>query len=637
MDETDLFFNLRLGEIVLGSRHVPTENLLSFTYPQAIDINLAWLFQILLALVHRAFGIPGTVALKTAFVVGTWLLLYRVALRRRAHPIFAALLLALSAWAAEPRFVERPHLVTFLCLGTLLLAIERAEDGRGRGLWAFVPLGLVWANANSCFFLAPSLLTLYALGAWMDGQRAWARRALWVALAIAPLVLATPSGVHALTYIANHFRMPTLRPLQEYRHAEWPLDGPYFFLLGGLLLAASLPVFVRRLPVLVPFRVLMPCLLMGMLGGLRIRFVAEFSMLAGPALAVAATRLVPWLRGRWASALAAVALLGLTLTPRIVAAASGGRVFDLGMEAELVPLDAIDFVEKNGLRERMYNDLEVGSYLTWRGWPQHPVFQDPRINGYPDSFHAILRRADLSRHEFQALLDGFGVTSALVTYPTVNPRGALFDPALWALVYRASDGLVFVRRDTRSTLPEIPLTFSYSAVEGLAVVPLAQRPAESEASPCDWQRGLGDHHRTAVRLADALRAYEGASTASGAASCRDDARDAAGAVALELGDFVRAAELLDGVLTPGGRANHGFALLGLGRSADALADFEAVLATHPRNDEATFGRGLCLVALGRAREAEESFSVLLARSPTHVSVPVAREQRDRLRASLGKR
>jgi hypothetical protein len=637
MDETDLFFNLRLGEIVLGTRSVPTENLLSFTYPQAIDINLAWLFQILLALVHRAFGIPGTVALKTTFVVGTWLLLYRVAVRRRAHPICAALLLALSAWAAEPRFVERPHLVTFVGLAFLLLALERAEGGRGRWLWAMVPAGLVWANANSCFFLAPSLLLLYALGARLDDQTASARRALWVALALAPLVFATPSGVHALTYVANHFRMPTLRPLQEYRHAEWPLDGPYFFLLGGLLFAALLPLVVRRVPALVPLRVLLPCLALAILGGLRIRFVAEFSMLAGPALAVALTRAMPWLRGAWASSLTAVGLLGLTLTPRIVAAASGARVLDLGMETDLVPLAAVDFVEKNRLRERMYNDLEVGSYLTWRGWPQYPVFQDPRINGYPDSFHAVLRRADLSRSEFQALLDRFGVTSALVTYPTVNPRGALFDPALWALVYRAPDGLVFVRRDHDRGLPEIPLTFSYSAADGLAEVPLTQAPAGAKASPCEWQRRLGDYYRTIAQSTAAQRAYEAARGAEGAVSCREQARMAAGAVALGASDFGRAAELLDGVLESAGRTNHGFALLGLGRTADACADFEAVLAADAGNDEATFGHGLCLVALGRTREADDAFSALLARAPNHVSASVAREQRARLRTALGSR
>lgn len=637
MDETDLFFNLRLGEIVLGTRHVPTENLLSFTYPHAIDINLAWLFQILLALVHRAFGIPGTVALKTAFVVGAWLLLYRVAVRRRAHPILAALLLALSAWAAEPRFVERPHLVTFLGLALLLLAIERAEEGRVRWLYALVPAGVVWANANSCFFLAPSLLLLYALGAWLDGHVAWARRALWVALAMAPLVLATPSGVHALSYIANHFRMPLLRPLQEYRHAEWPLDGPYFFLLGGLLLATLLPLVVRRLPTLVPLRVLLPCLVLAVLGGLRIRFVAEFSMLAGPALAVAASRIAPWLRGVWVGGVAAAGLLGLTLAPRIAAAASGARVFDLGMEPELVPFAAIDFVEKNRLRDRMYNDLEVGSYLTWRGWPQYRVFQDPRINGYPDAFHAVLRRADLSRAEFQALLDRFGVTSALVTYPTVNPRGALFDPALWALVYRAADGLVFVRRDMGSSLPELPLGFSYSAAQGLTVVPLAQAPAAAKASPCEWQRRLGEHYRSAGQAQAARLSFEAARMAEGEPLCREEARAAAGAMALEAGEFDRAAELLDGAPAPRAHTNHGFALLGLARPSDALADFEAVLALDARNDEAWFGRGLCLVALGRLQEADDAFSALLARSPDHVSAPAARAQRERLRVSLGTR
>src|SRR4029077_20227506 len=44
MDETDLFFNLRLGEIVLHDHAVPRTNLLSFTSPDARDVTLAWLF-----------------------------------------------------------------------------------------------------------------------------------------------------------------------------------------------------------------------------------------------------------------------------------------------------------------------------------------------------------------------------------------------------------------------------------------------------------------------------------------------------------------------------------------------------------------------------------------------------------------
>jgi hypothetical protein len=638
MDETDLFFNLRLGEIILSTGHVPTENLLSFTYPAVTDINLAWLFQIVLALAHRIAGIPGTVLLKTAFVLGTWAVLFRVAVRRGAHPALAALALALAAWSAEPRFVERPHLVTFLGLALLLLALERAEAGRPRFLWLLVPAGLLWANSNSCFFLAPTILLLYAAGTWLDGVRDWSRRALLVGLALLPLLFATPSGLGCLSYIANHFRMPWLRPLQEYRTARWPLDGPFFFLLAGLALAAAPSVFVRRARPLIPLRVLAPLLALALLGALRIRFVAEFSILAGPALAVAASRPIR-MRGRMLAWSAAAALLALTVLPRAQTAFAGGHWFDIGLEAGLLPETAIAFAEQHGLRGRMYNDLEVGSYLTWHGWPRFRVFQDPRINGYPESFHAILRRTDLSREQWQHLLDGFSVDAALLTYPTVNPRGAWFEPEKWALVYRAADGLVFTRRlPERADLIdqlEIPLSFSYAPTTGLQPVPLRQRPPGATLPECEWQRRLGDFDRSAGDDQAALRAYQEA-LAAGSGTCLDSGwqagvRQDLGAVALRLGEMVQAAAWLDGLLTPQARSNHGFALLGLGRAASALADFDGALVALPANDEACFGRGLALEALGRRAEAAAAFTQLLARSPGHLSAPVAREHLRRLR------
>jgi tetratricopeptide (TPR) repeat protein len=636
MDETDVFFNLRLGEIILGTHRVPTENLLSFTHPHATDVNLAWLFQIVLALAHRAAGIPGTVLLKTAMVLAAWSLLYRVALRRGAHPALAALVLALAAWAAEPRFVERPHLVTFVGLAVLLLALEQAERLQPRLLWLLLPGSLLWANANSCFFLAPALLLLYAAGARLDGLHADARRAGTLALAMTPLMLATPSGWHALSYITNHFRMPSLRPLQEYRHALWPLDGPYFFLLVGLLVCGALG-FRRHVEKVVPWRVLLPCLALALLGALRIRFVAEFAMLAGPALAVGLTRLLPTWSARWPTVAGAAVLVALTAAPRVSAVAEGRRAFDLGLEADLVPFAALGFAEANGLRECMYNDLEVGSYLTWQGWPRYPVFQDPRINGYPESFHAVLRRADLTRTEWQTFLDGFGVRSALVTYPDVNPRGALFDPELWALVYRAGDGLVFARRPLPSSLPELPLSFAYSPTHGLAALPLAEPPASSRDSRCAWKRALGDFHRGAGGKTTALAAYEEAVVSHGESACVTAARAAAGELALDLGDAAKAARLLDGLVDAVSRTNHGFALVGLGQPNQALTDFESVLATPPASAEATFGRGLALLAVGRTEEAAAAFAALLALAPNHVSAPVARKQLERLRSGAATR
>jgi len=591
MDETDLFFNLRLGEIVLHDHAVPRTNLLSFTWPDARDVNLAWLFQIVLALAHRAGGIAGTLLLKTAFVLATMAALFRVALRRGAHPGAAALALALTAWAAEPRFVERPHLVTFLGLALALLALERAEAGRPRALHALVPCGLLWANANSCFFLAPVVLGLYALGARLDRRGADARRAALCALALTPLIFATPSGVHALGYIANHWRMPSLRPLEEYVPARWPDNAPAAFVAAGAALAAALPG--RR------WREILPVALLGLLGARRNRFLAEFALLSGPIVARALTdvarllapRLTAPGRDTWPG-LAAVAATGLlagaAIVPRVAAARAGERVLDLRLDATLVPRDAIAFVNRNDLRDRMYNDMEVGSYLTWEGWPGHRVFQDPRINGYPPEFHARLRRDDIPRAEWDALLDRFGVTTALVTYPDQNPRAAFFDPARWALVYRAADGLVFVKRLQRfaplAAREELPVTFAFDRARGVSALPIDSRPAASPLADCEWLRRLGDFY--VVDRMDPGRAAAAYRRALESPRCLADparlaAKQALGDAALRMHDQATAADAYAGIDLAPAHRNRALALLALGRAREALAEARLALAQAP--------------------------------------------------------
>src|SRR5450759_3139795 len=118
----------------------------------------------------------------------------------------------------------------------------------------------------------------------------------------------------------------------------------------------------------------------------------------------------------------------------------------------------------------MYNDFELGSYLALEGYPRYRVFVDPRLPAYPEEFHALLGRFDLTREEWDTAMSRFGVDSALLTYAGVNRRVAWWDPRHFALVYRQEDARVFVRRLPRwSALiaeREIPATFTFSVEEG---------------------------------------------------------------------------------------------------------------------------------------------------------------------------
>ena len=105
--------------------------------------------------------------------------------------------------------------------------------------------------------------------------------------------------------------------------------------------------------------------------------------------------------------------------------------WDIGLDARELPLAAIAFVDDNGLRERMYNDFEIGSYLLFErgaGYPRHRVFVDPRLPAYPPEFHRLLGRADLTRAEWAAAMDSFGVETALLAYAGINRRVAWWDP-----------------------------------------------------------------------------------------------------------------------------------------------------------------------------------------------------------------
>jgi hypothetical protein len=267
----------------------------------------------------------------------------------------------------------------------------------------------------------------------------------------------------------------------------------------------------------------------------------------------------------------------------------------IGLDTRELPLEAIAFVNANGLRERMYNDFEIGSYLLFEpgeGFPRHRVFVDPRLPAYPAEMHRLLGRGDLTRDEWQAAMDRFGVDSALLAYAGINRRVAWWDPGRWALVFRRSDARVFVRRIPRfSSLiaaHEIPATFAFSVEEGAETLPLEQRPAASPVADCEWSRRLGD---LLVELDGTLderarAAYDRALAApAGCLARADEARLGAwlGAVDLGGGRAASALALLERALAAGNRelstfADRAAALEALGRRADAAAAWADVAA-----------------------------------------------------------
>ena len=186
-------------------------------------------------------------------------------------------------------------------------------------------------------------------------------------------------------------------------------------------------------------------------------------------------------------------------------------------------------------------------------------------------------------------MERYGVTSALLAYAGVNRRVAWWDPQRWALVYRAHDARVFVRRSPawRALIAtyEIPATFSFTVEEGAVTLPLATPPASSPVTACEWQRRLGDLllDLDGGQPARALPAYQRALEPPGCLAPHDEAMLAGwlGATALQAKECERWATLTGRALAlqPGDaatRSNRAAAVEALGRLSAAAQDWTQV-------------------------------------------------------------
>lgn len=569
--ETDLFFHLKLGDIIVATRHIPFRNLFSFTHPEHVDPDLAWAFQVLVSLVHRAGGFAAIVIVKTVLAVAATALLWLACRRRGAAALPTALALVMAIEAARPRLVERPHAVTFVGLGALSLLLADVE-ARPRRWWWLPPLTLAWAQFHAGVFFAPLVAAAFAVGAAVDGiALPWRRVAAALTLSIAA-TFATPAGTMLPHYLSWHTGLGATRVIDEFRGADaW--NDPWFFALLAVALAAAVARGRRAL------RHVLPLVLVAALALRSVRFVAEWSLLAAPLVADGLDRLLaahaPRLLRARAAAAVSLALVALVATDRAVDPAPPRLAHDV------VPFDAIDFVTRTGLRRRMFHDLDVGCYLAWEGWPRWQVFEDARLPAYPDDFHRALDETPLQPAAFDALLRRYAVDAALLVEPGTNRRAGSFAPDEWALVWRRPSALVFARRTLEHAdviaAHEIPLAVEFGWLDGTRVLPLPSPPPRSPVPRCEWDRRLA---ATMWAEAEPERALD----------ARIDAL---------------AHHCLAGADEADARFHLGARLQRDGQLARAAAEYDRVLALVPDHAAALINRGWARLRADPARARED--------------------------------
>ena len=411
--DTDIWWHLAAGRVMVEERRW------IFADPFAADtlgnpwVDVHWLFQVLVYLLHRWGGIAALVVAKIALVGLGVGLGVRALCARLAPPLWlpAAVGVVAMLYPARHLMLARPTVFTLVAMTLMLLIVERVRR-TDRLRWAFllIPVQVVWANLQGLYLLGPALLACFVAGdaaaAWLakrvarpSPHTALSRHVLLGLAALLPLMVLssaiTPYGFHGLRLPFILFgRIDAVagqvfsREVSE-NIAPWLLEratpGEFsaFKWLAALVFLSFAPAFSRGFAALPKLFLVTFFFVLALLAN---RNILLFLWIAGPILVENLAVLLPAAsvqehRARW-----------LWRTPALMAvlgfiALGWGRMREARGEPPIrelapfrVPEEAVDRFQALGLPAGpIFCSDRYGGYLAWRLYPKGQPMMDGRL------------------------------------------------------------------------------------------------------------------------------------------------------------------------------------------------------------------------------------------------------------------
>ncbi|MDD5557307.1 MAG: hypothetical protein PHN82_08665 [bacterium] len=494
--EHDYWWHLATGKYIVEHRTIPREDVFSHTATRPWIAHY-WLADVVGFLLHRVVGTPGLILANAALITLSFWIVMRTAAAGGGGTPAAVLVSMLAVYASRSRFYVRPETFSFL-LTALYLALFRRwrREGRHRILLLFPPLQMLWTN----LYGGGSIVGLVLLACFCGGEALngllrtapEARRGAVRPLALAALLclcaaFVNPNGHRTVAYFLMS-RDPVFRHIVEWRRMGLgDLLGLHGLFLA--LAAAALLSGLRRID-------WTDAALVAVFGAMSVdapRSLPFFAIVSVPVIApVVAARLGRPARGGWWPPLAAAAVgaFAVWFLFRDVGRFHRDYSFGLGVNMKIVPVQAVDFIERHGTGGPIFNSYGIGGYLIWRLFPAHRVFVDGRVEMYGTDFlDAYMRywRPDV----WEEYVRRYGITCAIIDREPTYTTAYLDGHPDWTLVFFDDRAMVYLRR-----VPENAATirrFGYRHV----------RPAETRFDYLD--RLLADPASAAAVIAELRR------------------------------------------------------------------------------------------------------------------------------------
>ena len=449
----DLGRHITLGNHIIDSREIPTEDIFSTTKTGDPLTPHEWLSDLLFALSNRAAGLNGVVWLTGLVIAGSLWLVYKYSLNLSNMSLIALMGGILGAAASSLHWLTRPHIFTILLAAVWTGELEKMRLGIRKSWLIFPLLMLIWVNLHGAFIAGLLIWACYFVGMLLDQQISLNKNQsfFWIGISSFLVSLINPDGFgiwktgfgflgnqylvsHTAEYLPPDFQQPAFWPFLLLILISVFILGlskkriafPHLLIVGGwtimaLYSARNIPLYVvTAIPILISESCGILC------DWKESRLVDKFLDFQKK---IATTE--ENLKGGFWSIVAVVLSLVMLM---------GGSKLDFQRKGnqfseEVFPVEASAWLEDNPPEGNGFNYFPWGGYLLYRFWPERSVFIDGQTDFYGEELTREYEKVITLADGWQDVLDDYRISWVIMPVDSILGT-SLDESGIWKEGYK---------------------------------------------------------------------------------------------------------------------------------------------------------------------------------------------------------
>jgi hypothetical protein len=401
LSDCDTAYHIKAGEYILENLSIPKHDMFSFHSPPPEWVAHEWLSEVIMAIIHNAFGLTGIVIFFSFLVSLVYYLLFKI-LRSLNYNIFiVTAILILVCTSSQLHWLARPHIFSMLFTLIWYYLLDTYQSVHRNYLGLQIPLMLIWVNMHGGFIIGFILNGIYLSASIVHfiiykatDRNLYMKRALVFSLITGACLFVSIINPYGYKILIFPFKLVAERFYADHISEFFSPNFHYSFVLPFefmiLLTFVIFSISKKRLNLIEIVLMLM----FAHMALFSVRYIPLFSIIAAPILTKQIDLILETHDGKFTNAFKKKALSfsetdasakgyfwpAMAIFLVILLAAKGS--FTHSFDDKKKPIAAAEFLEQEFIKGNMFNEYEFGDYIIYRNFPKYKVFIDGRSDMY---------------------------------------------------------------------------------------------------------------------------------------------------------------------------------------------------------------------------------------------------------------